>query len=175
MTAGTSSISYMWPQVFFLKGNLFSGFSVQVIPAKDIPHTLAELITPQGETSTACRGTSPGTHCWFCWFSTPTMMLPAPALHQLHGNYWIYRFPSLPSASFGVNPALLVHLLLSQRPPAFQRGSFTLPARVTHTLQSHMFIGIIVITKSQANFGISHSFVPTSSAHKLLFSVWMDH
>lgn len=79
---------------------------------------------------------------------------------------------------FHLFPLLLLGLILhslyaccsSQRPSAFQRDSSMLPARVTHTLQSHSFIVITVITKSQANFGISHNFVPSSSAHKLFFS-----
>lgn len=152
----------------FLKGYFLVGFSLQLTPTKDIPHTPAELITAQRVTSTACTGTSPRIHCCSCLFSTPAMMLPAPTLCQLHGNYWIYRFPSLASASFGADPALLVHLLLSQT-ISISKGFIHAPSQSHSCLAEPHITVITVITKSQANFGISHNFVPTSSAHKLFF------
>lgn len=100
----------------FLKGNLFAGFSLQLTPIKDRAQH-----TPGCDTHSLHRN-QPWDSLLVLLIFYPTMMLSAPALCQLHGNHWIYKFPSLPSASFGADPALLVHLLLFPKAISISKG-----------------------------------------------------
>lgn len=75
----------------------------------------------------------------------------------------------VPPASLVFDPALLVHLLLFSKPISISKGLIHAPSQGHSHLAEPQITVITVITKSQANFGISHNFVPTPSAHKLLF------
>lgn len=127
------------PLVFGLKDFFKGEFICRVFPPANTnkglsPHSCRAHHT-QGVTPTALTGISRGSHCWFCLFSTPAMMLPAPTPCQLHGKLLDFHLFPLPL----LGPILhsLYTCCSSQNPSAFQRGSSMLPARVPHTLQNH--------------------------------------
>lgn len=120
-STGTTSISYIWPHLFF-KGE----FICRVFPPANTnkghsPHSCRAQHTPGCDTHSLHRN-QPWDSLLVLLIFYPTMMLSAPALCQLHGNHWIYKFPSLPSASFGADLALLVHLLLFPKAISISKG-----------------------------------------------------
>ena len=76
---------------------------------------------------------------------------------------------SPPSASFGADPALFVHPSFFPKPTSISKGLNHTPSQGRLYLAEPYIRVITIITKSQANFGISYNSLPTSAAQKLLF------
>lgn len=159
------------PLVFGLKDFFKGEFICRVFPPAN---------TNKGLSPHSCRAHhTPGcdTHCPHRnqpWESLLVLLIFYPSNDVTSSNtvpaaWKTTGFPSLPSASFGADPALPVHLLLFPKPISISKGLIHAPSQGPSHLAKPQIIVITVITKGQANFGTSYNFVPTSPARKLLF------